>query len=237
MAGSQRTTRRVWAAISMVLTCLTVAACDHSQEHDRLSTVTGPSKIVTIRGAVHDVSGTPLAGADLVGTAGKQSTAVTDRDGRFDLGSFDATYGSVRVDITKSGFLSRTVFVPTSSGEIDQLFELWPTAPLPLDSSITLDLLPSDPAQWLGVTYASEFSWNTRYYAFPALNTEVVVDLDWDHAAAPQLKLWIVDDVLSQASGTHEVLTLTRGRSGFLMVANTGGAALTRPVTFTLTVR
>jgi len=221
------------------MACLTVAAC---HDDPKEGPPTGPTKsasTVVIRGAVLDWSNAPLAGAQVTGTAGTQATQMTGADGRFDLGSFDATIRQVRIDIIKAGFVPQATHIAINSSVIDTVIKLRPMEPLPLDGTITRDLLPSDPSDYVGEAYESDYSWNTRYYVFTAQSDEVVVDLDWDHAATPTLKMWAMAGALvSKAEGTHEVLSLPRGQSGILLVSKPyDGGALTRAVRFTLTVR
>ena len=247
MTISQRTTQRVWAAISIVLACLTVAACpeDHGGAGEpkvgRIWTPAAPSAAptVVIRGTVQESSGEPIAGAQVVVTAGWVATAVSDIDGRFDLGSLDVASRQVRFDVRKSGYLPQVAGATISSAVIDIPLKMRRLNALPIAGSITADLLPTDPPDYVGEAYESDYSPNTRYYTFNTQNAEVMVDLEWDHAAAPRLKMWALNgSLVSDASGTHEVLRLPFGEIGILLVGVPyPGVRLAAPVRFTLTVR
>jgi hypothetical protein len=240
MTGSQRTTQRVWATISVVLACLTVAACNRDPKDDWIWTPpAGPTpstQLATVRGTVLDLSGAPIAGAQVTGTFGIQVTRFTGADGRFDLGSLVGVAQDVRIDVNKAGFVPHTTYGRGTSAGVNVVLRLRPMDALPVDGSITADLLPTDPPDYVGEVYDSDYSSNTRYYGFVNGNDEVVVDLEWDHSVTPTLKMWVKNDTsVSLASDTHEVLRLPPHQAGILLVGSPDG--LTNVVRFTLTVK
>jgi hypothetical protein len=239
MAVSQRTTQRVWSAVSVVLACLTVTACNRNPKDQIWIPPTGPTPVtetVAVRGTVLDLSGAPIEGAQVTGVAGIRVIQTTDGNGRFDLGTFNTTLRVVRIDISKTGFVPLSIHFNISGTVMDIPLKLRPMAPLPVDGSITVELLPTDPPAYVGEDYDSDYSSNTRYYGFATGNDEVVVDLDWDHSVTPTLKMWaLYGTLVSQTSGTHEVLRLPPHQAGVLLVGSPGG--VTSAVRFTLTAR
>jgi hypothetical protein len=239
MAVSQRTTQRAWSAVSVALACVIVTACNRNPKDQVWTSPTGPTpetQPVAVRGTVLALSGEPIAGALVRSVTGTGVNQTTDANGRFDLGTFNATIRVLQVDVSKTGFAPLTVYININTTVIDIPLKLRPMAPLPVDGSITVELLPTDPPAYVGEDYDSDYSSNTRYYGFVTGHDEIVVDLEWDHSVTTTLKMWaLYGSLVSQASGTHEVLRLPPHRAGILLVGSPNG--LTAPVRFKLTAR
>jgi hypothetical protein len=228
---------------------LALGACD--RHADTPTTPTGPTQVtvpatraVSISGTVADLAGNPVAGATVTGTVGgSRSVAVSDADGRFSLGTFVASDAqTMTVVIDASGHVGYTLQRPVSSvgSEWTVNVRLPERLTLPIDGSVDSSLLATDPAAYVGDPYESDYSWNTKYFAYttPA-DADVVVELEWEGARNAALVLWAQGGELrSQLSGTRQVLRLPHGSEGLLLVGQPSAAgALLQSVTFRLTTR
>jgi hypothetical protein len=237
------------AAIALLAVATAGSACERTTRS--ASTPTGPTSITTstsravaIDGTVTDLDGAAVGGASVTGTVGTaRANTTTDESGRFSLGTFEASSSQqMTVVIASSGYVTANLGRPASS--VDARWTLNVKLPrlftLPIDDSLTAVLLTTDPGDYVGDPYDSDYSSNTKYIAFttPAAS-DVVVELGWEPIGNASLMMWALGGaIVSQPSDGRQVLRLPHGTSGMLLVGQPYAAGrLLQSVAFTLATR
>ena len=235
------------AAVSLVigLTVLAVAgvilpACSDGGRTLSPSTPTSvaatPVSPVTtvLSGTITDRLSNPIGGAVVTALAAGSPVAITDEVGHFALSV--ENFFPLPLTVSKEGYATRTQTVYTAQAIT---IRLTPSFLLQIDRLTTSELLPTDPPDYVGEPYESDYSWNTKLFSLPSPLVEaVIVEISWDGGEAGAVAMWAGNGTLTSAtSATGVVLILPRGTTGALLVGRPYAAGkLTRPLAFTLDV-
>ena len=223
--------------LALILTVLSAAACTKTLP----MAPSNPIPIV-ISGTVRDTLEMPLAGV-VIRAQGVTVTVegLSDSSGRFALPGIAAeSLTHIRLSAELAGYarIVRLLDVPALNHFLN--LKLPVLGSLPIDSTASGQLLPSDLADYIGEPYDSDYSWNTKYFSFSTpSDADVSVELTWERTGNASLKMWQQNTlVVSESSGDRQVIRLPRNTNGVLLVGQPFEAyQLTSAANFTLEAR
>jgi len=224
------------SAMALVLAAFSAASCTKE-----ISTSPSNPLPIVISGTVRNTLEAPLGGVTVTATsAGTSVQGFTDVDGRFTLPGLRAgsqEYITVTAQLGGYVKLSRVVEPPLVHQTVN--LKLATLSALPIDSSASAQLLPSDVADYVAEPYESDYSWNTKYFSFSTGAEDLVVELTWEHSGNASLQMWWQNtSFASQAAGDKQVIVLPKNRSGVLLIGQPFQAQqLTSATNFTLETR
>jgi hypothetical protein len=213
---------------------LILAACDQSGALPTPPTLpAGAPKFlsVIISGTVLDLEGVPVSGVVVA------SAAITDSAGHFTLPATNAYQGAT-LGLTVRGDDCLTAIPTTTitSNFVNVDITVTRVYPLVMDGSTTAVLRPVD-ASYRQTFFTDEMiAPQARHYRYTVPNdSDVQVELEWDHGGNADLLFWTSIGRISQPQGDKRVFRLLRNEKGTLAVVQSPDAGpLSSPVSFTL---
>jgi hypothetical protein len=168
------------------------------------------------------------------------SSTTTDVAGNFTLESASPS-GGIWISATKDGYVARQVVCCADNTQLVTI-KLPPLLRLPIEGSTSSELRATDPPDYVGEAYESDYSYNTRYFAFTTPATaEVIVEAGWEQSEDSTLEMWAFGGTLvSERTGAGALIHLPGGSSGVLLVGrpySAGRLRQSQSVAFTLRTR
>jgi hypothetical protein len=227
-------------AAALVAVAVVLAGCNRDTVSPSPSQPSPATTIsVSVTGTVTDTNGIPLPDV-MVRSADSRGDkqALTDSAGRYGLGLEFLPGAQFTLVAEKSGFRTATIQIRAEQSSIVRNLRLTEVLVLPMDASITAQLTPLDPPQYVGEAYESAYTWNTKLYSFvtPAA-ADLSVELSWERTGNAALKMWALGGALeSEPKGDRLVIVLPKGTEDTLFVGQPN-EALRQAVTYTLVTR